>query len=216
MLTFADDFCSMLERQAAAMPMPCHHSPRRSPAGLALRRSQPNNLAPCSMHSTRLREEWGMFFSGSSAGSLRLRSSIGSRLTASASSSIADSSASIPTASPGARIEPASIQSSSTRSWVIKRLAPPYMKWVATPAGSKKPSPGRLETIVSCAIALMRPPASAPSLIRCSVLERRTVASNTCWRDITHLTGRSSRLAAIAAATLSGAMPSLAPKPPPM
>ena len=70
--------------------------------------------------------------------------------------------------------------------------------------------------MVSWPIPLILPSALAASRIRCDVFDRRTVASNTCWRIITALTGRPRRFAAIAAATLSGAMPSFDPNPPPM
>ena len=60
---------------------------------------------PSRRQATRLRLENGWPLSGSTAGSLRTRSSIGSSPHATASSSIADSSAYMPGASPGARIQ---------------------------------------------------------------------------------------------------------------
>ena len=103
--------------------MPISQSPsRRVPA--AWRLSQPNRSAPVLSAARSVREEKGIFFSGSCSGSLIRRSSIGSIPSFSASSSIAHSSATSPTASPGARIEPESSQFTRTRSCVIFRFSP--------------------------------------------------------------------------------------------
>ena len=80
-----------------------------------------------------------MCCSGSSVGSLRTRSSIGSRLSFSASSSIAHSRASRPTASPGARIDEATGTSNGTSRCRVSRLAPAYSVrvWMAAPLVSR-------------------------------------------------------------------------------
>ena len=84
--------------------MPISLRPSRSCPGTALRRSQPKRRAPSRRQPTRLRLAKGTPRSGSRAGSLRIRSSIGSRPSCSASSSMPHSKAISPGASPGARI----------------------------------------------------------------------------------------------------------------
>ncbi len=122
--TFAEDSISMLVRTAAATPMPIIHSPSRTWPGVALRFDQPNFSAPSSRQRTSWRVEKGIFSSGSSLGSFCFQKSIGSTPSLWHSSSSAASVAIMPTASPGARIEPDSSQSSSTRSWLISRFSP--------------------------------------------------------------------------------------------
>ncbi len=119
--TLAEDGISGLRRAAADMPMPTSQLPsRRAPA--ACRLSQPNRRAPSRMQGTSLRVENGTFFSGSSAGSLRTRNSIGSIFNCSASSSMAHSKASWPTASPGARIAEAIGMLRLTSRWRVTRF----------------------------------------------------------------------------------------------
>jgi hypothetical protein len=72
---------------------------------VALRLSQPNRAAPSRQARTIPRWEKGSRVVGSFSGSFRMRSSIGSMPSSAASSSIADSSPKVPTASPGARMK---------------------------------------------------------------------------------------------------------------
>ena len=78
------------------MPWPTSQPPSRCAPTAGTRRSQPKRSAPASMQANRFREENGMSFSGSRAGSLTRRSSTGSIPNSTANSSIADSSANIP------------------------------------------------------------------------------------------------------------------------
>ena len=107
---------------AAAMPMPTSQSPSRTCPGLGLRLDQPNRLAPSVMHSTSIRSECGWPVSGWTSGSLRMRSSMGSRPSCSASWSMAHSRLIIPGASPGARMALATAMSSFCRLWPVSRL----------------------------------------------------------------------------------------------
>ena len=59
------------------------------------------------------------------------------------------------------------------------------------------------------------PSLSAPNATRCSVLVRLTVVSMTCGRVMFTSTGRFNSLAAMAAITDSGEIPSFEPNPPP-
>ena len=68
-----------LPRMAAAMPKPTSQRPSRTWPGLGLRRSQPNRWAPSVMQRTSWRVLNGLPVSGSVSGSLRSRSSMGSR-----------------------------------------------------------------------------------------------------------------------------------------
>ena len=68
-----------------------------------------------------------MPLSGSRSGSLRIRSSIGSRSQAIASSSIADSSANMPGHSPGARIHDGVGTSSATSRCRVRRSGAAYI-----------------------------------------------------------------------------------------
>ncbi len=83
--------------------------PSRRTRGFGSCGAQPKRCAPCRRHATRLRLLNGCPVSGSTAGSLRMRNSIGSSPQATASSSIADSSANNPGHSPdGAQLASAS------------------------------------------------------------------------------------------------------------
>jgi len=84
--------------------MPTSHSPSRRVPGTLLRAAQPKRSAPVRHASVMWRDEKGSPDVGSLSGSLRSRSAIGSMSSATASSSIADSSAKVPTDSPGARM----------------------------------------------------------------------------------------------------------------
>ena len=119
------DLVSTLSRNARATPMPTSHRPSRTLPGCGLRFSQPKRFAPTRKHSTSCRFEKGgcgsaslcfeLLDCGSSTPPCRdcperpacrceceIRS--GSRPSFSAISSIAISSATMPGASPGARI----------------------------------------------------------------------------------------------------------------
>ena len=107
---------------AEATPVPTSHSPSRVAPGSGLRSLHPKRSAPSRRHATRLREVNGLPDSGSTSGSLRIRSSIGSMPHAVASSSIADSSAYMPGHSPGARIHDGVGTSSAASRWPVRRL----------------------------------------------------------------------------------------------
>ena len=92
-------------KEAAAVPVPSSQRPSRRRPGRGSRSAQPNLPAPSRKQASRLRLLNGSPDTGPSSGSLRTRSSIGSRPHFSASSSSADSSANDPGASPGARIQ---------------------------------------------------------------------------------------------------------------
>ncbi len=76
-----------------ATPVPTSQGPSRRTPGVGSRPAHPKRSAPSRRHWSRPRELNGSPVSGSVSGSLRTRSSIGSRPAACASSSIAHSSA---------------------------------------------------------------------------------------------------------------------------
>ncbi len=99
----------------------------------------------------------GCRVSGSISGSLRMRSSIGSRPQATASSSIADSSANMPGHSPGARIHDGVGTSSATSRWVVRRFGAAYIIRVATAVCSANSCTVEVCSTTSWAIAVSRP-----------------------------------------------------------
>ena len=106
-----------------ATPVPTSQRPSVRIRGRRSRPAHPNRSAPVRRHSTRWRLDHGTFRSGSSAGSLRMRSSTGSMPSATASSSIADSSANIPGVSPGARMIVGGGTSSRASRCVVRRCS---------------------------------------------------------------------------------------------
>ena len=107
-----------------------------------------------------------MPFSGSSSGSLRMRSSIGSRPVATASSSIADSSANMPGHSPGARIHDGVGTSSATSRWRVRRSGAAYIMRVASQVCSANSRTVEVCSKASWAIAVSRPSLVAPRRTR--------------------------------------------------
>ena len=83
-----------------------------------------------------------------------MRSSTGSSPQASASSSIADSSAYMPGHSPGARIQDGVGTSSAASRWLVRRCGAAYMPRVATAVCSANSDTVEVCSITSCAIAL--------------------------------------------------------------
>ena len=104
--------------------------------------------------------------SGSVSGSLRMRSSIGSRPVATASSSIADSSANMPGHSPGARIHDGVGTSSATSSCRVRRSGAAYITRVGVQVCSANSRSVEVCSQASCAIAVRRPSRPAPSRTR--------------------------------------------------
>ena len=108
----------------------------------------------------------GTPLSGSTSGSLRIRSSTGSMAPAIASSSIAHSSAYMPGVSPGARIHDGVGTSRRTSRWLVRRLGAAYIVRVATAVCSANSRNVELCSKTSCEIAVRRPSASAPRRTR--------------------------------------------------
>ena len=146
--------------------MPTSQRPSRRAPGVGSRSAQPKRSAPSRRHATRLRELNGMPFSGSSAGSLAIRSSIGSMPQATASSSIADSSANMPGHSPGARIHDGVGTSSATSRCVVSRSGAAYMWRVAIVVCSANSRTVEVCSKASCPIARSRPSRAAPRRTR--------------------------------------------------
>jgi hypothetical protein len=134
--------------------------------GAGSRPAQPKRSAPSRRHATRLRELNGTPSSGSSPGSLTIRSSTGSIPAAIASSSIADSSANIPGHSPGARIHDGVGTFSRARRCVVSRFGAAYMRRVAAAVCSQNSRSVELCWSVSWAIDVRRPSAAAPRRTR--------------------------------------------------
>jgi hypothetical protein len=104
--------------------------------------------------------------SGSSAGSLRIRSSIGSSPHATASSSIADSSAYMPGHSPGARSHDGVGTSSAATLCVVRRFGAAYIIRVGVAVCSAYSRTVEVCSSTSWAIAVRRPSSAAPSRTR--------------------------------------------------
>ncbi len=113
-----------------------------------------------------MRELNGIPFSGSSPGSLRTRSSIGSSPAKIASSSIADSSANMPGHSPGARIHDGVGTSSAASRCVVRRFGAAYIIRVATAVCSANSRTVEVCSSTSWVMTESRPSRSAPSPIR--------------------------------------------------
>ena len=109
------------------MPVPSSQRPSRRRPGRGSRSAQPNLRAPSRKQASRLRPLNGSPETGPTSGSLRARSSIGSRPHFSASSSSADSSANDPGASPGARIQVGVGTSSRTTRLAVWWASAPYI-----------------------------------------------------------------------------------------
>ncbi len=150
----------------AATPVPTSQRPSRRTPGRGSRASQPKRAAPSRRQATRFRLENGLPLSGSTSGSLRTRSSIGSSPVAIASSSIAHSSANIPGHSPGARIHEGDGTSSRATRCVVRRFSPAYSIRVTTAVCSAKSRSVEVCSTTSWQIAVSRPSSSAPSRIR--------------------------------------------------
>ena len=160
------------------------------------------------------RDENGVPAVGSCAGSLRMRSSTGSTSICAASSSTAHSSANVPTASPGARMNvlgSMSMRAASTSS----RMAPAaYVQRVPRMNGSGKLLWWLMTVRPVWISASKRPSARAPIATRCSVSVRPPTMRYTPSRVSARRTGRPASFAAAAASTWWRHMV-LQPKPPP-
>ena len=195
--------------------MPTIQRPSRLVPG-APRRSQPNRAAPCCRQAASDRLDQGRPLSGSAGGSFRRRSAIGSMLSATASSSMALSSAKLPGASPGARIQDGVGTFSRATRCVVMRSGAAYIIRVITPDCSTNSSWPEVCARLSWPMASSRPSRSAPRRRRCRVRARWPWPVNTCCRVSATLQGRPVTLAPMAASTLCGWTPNLPPKPPPM
>ena len=112
---------------AEATPVPTSQSPsRRAPGRRVARSAQPNRSAPVWRHSTSRRSDHGWPVSGSTSGSLRMRSSIGSTSRRRRVRPSPTSRANIPGQSPGARIQNGTGTSSFASRCEVLRLAAAY------------------------------------------------------------------------------------------
>ncbi len=109
---------------AVAVPMPTSQSPSTRPRGDRL--AQPNRRAPMSKHSSRCLLDHCRSLPGGAVELFRLRSWMGSIFNATASSSMALSSANEPGASPGARMNVVSGTFSGTIFWLMDRFSVAY------------------------------------------------------------------------------------------
>ncbi|CAM5580101.1 hypothetical protein SCYAM73S_08154 [Streptomyces cyaneofuscatus] len=153
-------------KEAAAVPVPSSQRPSRRIPGRGSRSAQPNLRAPSRRQAARLWVLKGRPETGPTSGSLRRRSSTGSRPARSASSSRADSIANDPGASPGARIQVGDGTSSRT-TWLAVRCASASYMTRATPAlGSTNSYTVEVWLSERCSRARSLPSGSAPSLTR--------------------------------------------------
>ncbi len=148
---------------AAATPVPIHQSPSSVARASRGRAHQPKRSAPRWRHSTSRRLLKGFPVSGSTSGSLRSRSSIGSTPAASASSSIATSSANMPGISPGARIHEGTATSRPATRWLVRRCGAEYIIREGTAVCSVYSLIAEVWLTAACSSATMRPSGSAPS-----------------------------------------------------
>ena len=144
-----------------------------------------------------------------------IRSSTGSMPSATASSSIADSSAYMPGVSPGARIHDGAGTFSLASRWVVRIAGVPYMTRVLEAVCSANSVRMAVCSITSCVTAVSRPSAVAPSSRCWMVGVRWPVSANICCLVSATLTGRSTARAAMAARMACGRVVPLDPKPPP-
>ena len=138
---------------------------------------------------------------GSLAGSLRVRNSIGSIASCSASSSTVHSRAKVPIDSPGARMKVFGTMSISATCCTILKLPAAYR----CRAGKVNCSGQLLWAVIAavpvCISASKWPSAVAPIATRCSVVVRPPMVRYTPSRESTKRTGRPESLAAAAART---------------
>jgi hypothetical protein len=199
---------------AVAVPRPTSQSPSVCPRGE--RCAQPNRAAPIWKHSSRCLLDHCRSLPGGAAELFRMRSSIGSMPSSTASSSIALSNAKDPGASPGARMNVVGGMCSGTIFWLIARFWVAYhSREVPCEVGSTNDrSAGVLQT-ESCRSAISVPVRSAPRVTVWTVAARPAVAVKTCSRVSAALTGRSRILADDAARNAGTEVRPLPPNAPP-
>ncbi len=95
-----------------------------------------------------------------------MRSAIGSRPQATASSSIATSPANIPGVSPGARIQDGTGTSSFAKRWLVRRFGDAYMMRVDVAVCSANSLKRAVCSMTSWTIAVRRPSRPAPRRMR--------------------------------------------------
>ena len=142
------------------------------------------------MHSRRCRDENGSLFDSSCWGSLRRRSSIGSILSATANSSIADSIANSPGTAPGPRMYVGVPMLRRTRADATRRFGTLYMNGVDSPQSSLKSSRTDVWFRYSWCIDSSLPSRLAPIRKRCWVRGRCPTVSNIDCRVTTSFTAR--------------------------
>ncbi|MBB5858338.1 hypothetical protein HDA45_008425 [Amycolatopsis umgeniensis] len=199
---------------AVAVPIPTSQSPSVRPWGE--RSDQPNRAAPTRKHSSRCLLDHCRSLPGGAVELFRCRSSIGSMFSATASSSIALSSAKDPGASPGARMNVVGGMFSGTIFWLMARFRVAYhSREVPCDVGSTNDRSTGVLHQESWRNALRVPSCSAPRAIFCTVAARPAVAVKTCSRLSAALTGLSRALAAAAARNAGVDVRPLPPNAPP-
>lgn len=154
---------------AEATPVPSSQGPSSRAAGRGSRSFQPKRAAPCVRQAARLRLLKGRPLSGSACGSLRSLSSTGSIPRAQASSSMADSSAYMPEASPGARIQDGLGTSSAATRCSVRLWGEAYMTRAGTAACSTNSLIREVWVTISWETLDRTPSRSAPRRTRCRV-----------------------------------------------
>lgn len=175
---------------AEATPVPSSHGPSSRAAGLGSRSYQPNRRAPSFRQAARLRLLNGRPLSGSANGSLRRRSSTGSIPRTQASSSMADSRAYIPGASPGARIQEGLGTSRALTRCTVRLWGEAYMTRAGTAACSTNSLIVEVCVTISWETETSTPSRSAPSRTRCTVGARWPTIAAMYLRGSASWTGR--------------------------
>ena len=157
---------------ADATPVPTHQSPSRVARASVGRSAQPKRSAPRARQSSSRRLPNGFPLSGSTSGSLRSRSRIGSTPQATASSSIATSWANTPGISPGARIHDGTATSSGISRWLVCRCGAAYIIRVAVAVCSANSLTREVCSTTRWSIATSVPSGFAPSRKRDTVAVR--------------------------------------------
>ena len=141
---------------------------------------------------------------------------MGSIASPHASSSIADSNANVPEASPGARMKVGVPTLRRTRKWLVSSLGQAYRIRVASAAGSSHSSIVDVLDVLSCRTAVSVPSRAAPSVTCCTVCGRPPTGPNICRRVRASFTGRPTSRDAIAASMTCDQAEPFPPNAPPM
>ena len=128
---------------------------------------------------------------------------------------MADSSAKLPVASPGARMANGVCRLRGTNRCVTKLLGTLYSICVPSPHASWNSNVGEVCESVSCDSAVSVPSFLAPTFIFCSLCWRRLVLVNICCLVTVTCTGLPTIFAAITAMITWRSTFNLEPKPPP-